>query len=178
MKRTDSIPIDLDMTRRGKQGFTLIWSLIVVVLLATLVSTMLIWSRYVLREGGIAQIREANPIYNSDNSVAQIFANTAMPIISSELSSMHITGSPSQVAARVESVVQNSLVSQGINVEYIAYYPTTVSPYNSAQNINVIFRMQNGSSQVTFDVTLQESIQFLWPFQSTSFWTYAQTNMI
>lgn len=178
MKPTGGIRTLLDIARRGKQGFTLIWSLVVVVLLATLVSAMLIWSRYVLREGGITQMQEANPIYKSDNTVAQMFSNNVIPIINKEFNNFSISGNISQVAPVVESVVQTSLAVQGINVKFISYYPTTVSPNTSAPNMNVIFRMQNGSSKVTFDVILQGSVKTFWPFQSTYVWTYAQTNIM
>jgi len=56
---------------RSQRGFSLLWSLVYVVILASLVSTALVWSRYVLRVGGLGQIRDERNVFQSQASFDQ-----------------------------------------------------------------------------------------------------------
>jgi len=56
---------------RSERGFSLLWSLVYVVILASLVSTALVWSQYALRMGGLGQIRDERNVFQSQASFDQ-----------------------------------------------------------------------------------------------------------
>ncbi|WP_242549317.1 hypothetical protein [Alicyclobacillus mali (ex Roth et al. 2021)] len=118
------------------RGFSLLWSMVLVVILATIVSSLLIWSRYTLRVGGMTQIQDsqrglingANLEAAALNAVNSVSAQASVPIPVSQLLNSTVTGvTTSQLQDILTSTVFPALQKQGLTVESYSLYTIPAS---------------------------------------------------
>jgi len=119
-----------------ESGFSLLWAMVLVVLLATIVSSLLIWSRYTLRVGGMTQIQDsqralsnrANLEQAALNAVNSVSAQASVPISVSQSLVPAVTGvTTSQLQSTLMSTVFPALQKQGLTVQSYSLYTTPAS---------------------------------------------------
>lgn len=118
------------------RGFSLMWSMVLVVLLATIVTTLLIWSRYTLRVGGLTQIQDtqramtsrANLEQTALNAVNSVSAQASVPIpVSQSLVPTVTAVTTSQLQTALVNTVFPALQKQGLTVQSYSLYTTPAS---------------------------------------------------
>ncbi|ACV57365.1 hypothetical protein Aaci_0306 [Alicyclobacillus acidocaldarius subsp. acidocaldarius DSM 446] len=118
------------------RGFSLLWSMVLVVLLATIVTTLLVWSRYTLRVGGFTQIQDTQRAMTSQanleqtalNAVSSVSTQASLPISVSQSLVPTVTAvTTSQLQTTLVNTVFPALQKQGLTVQSYSLYTTPAS---------------------------------------------------
>ena len=150
--------------RASNGGFSLLWTMVYVVILSSVVSAALVWSRYVLRVGGLGEIRDERNLFQSQAAFDQT-ALSAMQSAAQQATVQLYNGPLSQLFAWL-TFWGASLISKltGSSLQFV-----TTNDLINAINSLVIPSLQKQeiqatilyTYQVSYSTTLQNQIQQL-----------------
>ncbi|TDY50056.1 hypothetical protein C7445_103100 [Alicyclobacillus sacchari] len=136
---------------RAESGFTLVWSVVLVVILATVVSGAIAWTDYALHTGGRTLVTETAAQYQADNQVESSF-NQMESIIQNMLQPQKFI-SPAAANLAVQTGVIAGLKVQG--------YPSVfLGSYIDGQGmLHEMVRTTLSGSSLILDIQLQQQSQ-------------------
>ncbi|WP_157785436.1 hypothetical protein [Alicyclobacillus hesperidum] len=163
----NEIPERRSVSISAESGFTLVWSVVLVVLLATVVSGAIAWTDYALHTGGRTMVSEIAAQYQADNQVESSF-NQIESVIQNILQPQKFI-SPAAANLAVQTGVIGALKVQG----YASVY---LGSYSDGQGVlHEMVRSTLSGSSLILDIQLQQQSQ---KGPSSLFYTYSSVRAV
>lgn len=156
----------------GQHGFTLVWAMSMVVVLVTVVTAALVWSRYSLRMGGLGQIQDVRSSYGNDVTLSQNLWGPIQNTIQNDLANTGVSTWDPIASSDLANYVNTNLIpdlrSQGYTASVVTAYQNFLS------SPHVYLRIAYGKSSALLDISFQPSSWL--PIKQV--WVYSDMTLI